>query len=187
MKTILFAFEPFGGAAVNASLEAARRWCERDDSLHLTVLPVVAGEAERIAEEALAGAQPALCLSLGEAAREPWEVRLERTYYNLDDFRIPDNAGNERRGLPIQEGGPSMQYSTLALDRLGEGAPMPVRISDDAGRFLCNRIGYFLSGYSEQLPFTFIHVPAWRPADGEALLETLVDTLSLIKARALRL
>lgn len=187
MNTTLFAFEPFGGAEVNASLEAARRWSERDSSIQLTVLPVVAGEAERIAAEALAGVQPALCLALGEAGREPWEVRLERTYYNLDDFRIPDNAGIQRRELPIQEGGPAMQYSTLGLDTLGQGAPMPVRISDDAGRFLCNRISYFLSGYHSELPFAFIHVPAWRPTDGEELLETLVETLALVKANALRL
>jgi pyroglutamyl-peptidase len=184
--TRLFAFEPFGGASVNASLEAARRWCERDDSLRLTVLPVVAGEAERLAAGALTEGLPALCLALGEATREPWEVRLERTYHNRDDFRIPDNAGMQRQGVPIEDGGPAVQYSTLELTGLGEDAPMPVRVSDDAGRFLCNRLGYFLSRSYPPLPSAFVHVPAWRPGDGEERLEMLVETLTRIKANALR-
>jgi pyroglutamyl-peptidase len=191
MRVVVFAFEPFGGESVNASLEAARRWAERDGSLKVAEVPVVAGEAERVAGEVLAGrgSNPALVLALGEAAREPWEVRLERTYHNLDDFRIPDNAGLRRERVPIAEGGPSVQYSTIDLEMvtaaLGD-VPVTVRVSDDAGRFLCNRLAYFLSKSYSHLPFTFVHLPAWRPDDGTERLDLLVDTLIQIKSSALR-
>jgi pyroglutamyl-peptidase len=149
-------------------------------------LPVVAGVAEKFAREAIERVSPELCLALGEAAPEPWEVRLERTYHNEDHFRIPDNAGNQWGPVPIEPGGAAVQYSTLDLIGLAFEAPVPVRVSDDAGRFLCNRLAYSLASSYQSLPLAFVHVPGWRPEHGAEKLGALVETLALFKGRALR-
>ena len=188
--TLITAFEPFGGASVNASLEAARRWAKLDPSLVVVELPVVAGLAEERAFAALDEVRPELYLALGEAGREPWEIRLERVYVNLDDFRIPDNAGNQWRGRPICKGEPAMHFSTLNLPALAEEAagrgPTPVRVSGDAGRFLCNRLAYAVANRGSAPLFCFVHLPAWRSGDGEERLEELVRALALVKEIALR-
>lgn len=187
---LITAFEPFGGAAVNGSLEAARLWAARDPSLALVELPVTAGLAEERAFRALEETQPELYLALGEAGRNPWEVRLEGIYVNLDDFRIPDNGGNQPRGTPIRAGGAAVHYSTVDVRSLAEElqgrTPTPVVGSGDAGRFLCNRLAYAVANRANGPRFCFVHLPAWRPADGEESLDALVQTLALVKEIALR-
>ena len=188
--TLVTAFEPFGGAAVNGSLEAARLWAERDPSLVVVELPVTAGLAEERALRALDETRPELYLALGEAPPAPWEVRLEGLYVNLDDFRIPDNGGSQRRGVPICAGGAAVHYSTVDVralaEELGGKTPAPVRASGDAGRFLCNRLAYTVANRGDAPRFCFVHLPAWRPGDGPERLSALVETLALVKEIALR-
>ena len=185
---LLTAFEPFGGAVVNTSLEAARRLAEGDDRIALAVLPVVRGAAERAALAALeglreAGTPPGLVVSLGEASRPA--VCLETAAVNRDDFPIPDNAGNEPHGEPILTDGPDVYEARLPLEALAATAgdtPVPVAISRDAGTFLCNHLAYCLSHAlaGSALPYLFIHVPAVRPGDAltiEAVAETLRGVL----------
>ena len=186
--TLISAFEPFGGASVNASLEAARLWAQADPQIALVELPVVAGAAEETALLAIDSLQPDLYLALGEAGATPWTVRLERSYFNVDDFRIPDNAGNQWRDRTIESDGPSVRYSTLDLPalaaRIAERAPMPVVVSDDAGRFLCNHLAFALARARPDLPFAFIHVPAWRPESGAERLGEIVRTLIALERAA---
>lgn len=181
VRLLLTAFEPFGGATINASLEAARRLAEADDSLALAVLPVVRGEAERTALAALrrliaAGGPPALVVSLGEASRPC--VCPERFAVNWDDFPIPDNAGNQPRGEPIVPGGPD-RYALMPPGLFPEAGatPVPVAVSEDAGTFLCNHVAYCLAHVLDPaLPYAFFHVPAARPGDtitADAIAETL--------------
>ena len=189
-NSLITAFEPFGGAAVNGSLEAARLWAARDPSLTLVELPVTAGLAEERAFRAIEETRPELYLALGEAPPKPWEIRLEGIYVNLDDFRIPDNGGNQHRATPICAGGAAVHYSTVDVRAIAEElhgkTPTPVRVSGDAGRFLCNRLGYAVANRGNGARFCFVHLPAWRPADGDASLESLVETLAKVKEIALR-
>jgi pyroglutamyl-peptidase len=188
--TLVTAFEPFDGATVNGSLEAARLWAGRDPSLALVELPVTAGLAEERAFRALEETRPELYLALGEAPPRPWEVRLEGLYVNLDDFRIPDNGGNQHRGTPICAGGAAVHYSTVDVRAIAEElqgkVPTPVRTSGDAGRFLCNRLGYAVANWGSATRFCFVHLPAWRPDDGAESLNSLVETLAKVKEIALR-
>ena len=193
---LLTAFEPFGGAAVNASLEVARLLVDADASITLAVLPVVRGEAERIALAALqslieAGTPPALVLSLGEAPRP--HVCLEAVAVNQDDFPIPDNAGNQPRGEPILPGGPDVWAATLPLEELAaelRGAtPVPVVVSRDAGTFLCNHLAYRLGRAlaASPLPYGFVHVPAVRSGGKigvDAVAQTLRALLEAARGRA---
>ena len=190
MRVLVTAFEPFGGESVNGSLEAARLWATQDSSLALVKLPVTAGLAEERAFRAIDEMKPALYLALGEAPPKPWEVRLEGLYVNLDDFRIPDNGGRQPRGVPICAGGAAVHYSTVDVRALAEElrgkAPVSVRASGDAGRFLCNRLAYAVANRGDAPRFCFVHLPAWRPGDGPERLSALVETLVQVKEIALR-
>ena len=185
------AFDPFGTALVNGSREAALRWAAREPDISLTVLPVVRGLAWRVAQTALASLPepPKLWLMLGEAGREPQTVRLEKVAINWDDFRLPDNLGAQPRDAAIIPGGPDACFSSLNVARVArelEGkTPLPVQVSLSAGAFLCNHLAY--CALQAQLPFpvAFVHVPAWRPEDGDDALEALVATLQAVKTAAL--
>jgi len=181
---LLTAFEPFGGSAVNASLEAARRLDERDPRIELLIIPVVRGAAERTLLDRLEQEpRPSLVISLGEADRRPY-VRLEKVAINWDNYRIADNAGNQPRDEMILPGGPAAHFATLPVSRIAEAltgrTPLPVIVSLSAGSFLCNRLAYVTAEYLQHdpvCPFGFVHVPAWRPDDGDGPLADLVDTL----------
>ncbi len=102
---------------------------------------------------------------LGEAGAR-FRINPERVAINVDDFRIPDNVGNQPRDEPVIEGGPVGYFSTLPIreiaDRINQ-ARIPAAISNSAGAHLCNRLFYsVMHAISiEALPTKagFIHVP----------------------------
>jgi len=199
---LILAFEPFGGAAVNASLEVARHLVSDDPGLRLVVLPVVRGEAERVALDTLraamndVGARPEAIFALGES-RGAGDVRLEKVAVNWDDFRIPDNAGNQPRDAPIRENGPAAYFATVPVAviaaRLAGKTPVPVVVSLSAGSFVCNHLAYAvldalatnvlnLSGLPPA--FAFVHVPAARLENDAAASPTprLDDIAATVRA-----
>lgn len=187
-RILLTAFEPFGGSSVNASLETATLLAGSDPSIDLVVLPVVRGDAGRIAlaclkERREAGAPPTLIVSLGEAGPE-MVVRLEKVAINWDHYRIPDNAGNQPQDTLILPDGPDAYFATLpvaeAVHRLSALTPVPITVSLSAGAFLCNHIAYVLLNHLQDrpvCPYAFVHIPSWRPEQGEEALENIVVTL----------
>ena len=189
---LLSAFEPFGGAPVNASQEVARRLsgihvpfgAGETATIETLLLPVTIGDAEQTVFDRLRnGPRPLAYLALGEAGPER-VVRLEKVYINWDDFRIPDNNGNQPRDQSIVPGGPTAYFDTLDFARTNwalEG-DIPVRtdLSLSAGAFLCNHLAYCVGHYFAQnppaaIPFGFVHVPSWRP--GEADLDAIAETV----------
>lgn len=187
---LLTGFEPYGGHAVNPSGEVARVLDGAEIAgVRITgrVLPVVhAGTAGRIAaliEETAPRAVICLGLDPGE-----WAVRLERTAANHLDFEIADNAGEILRG-PVVEGGEAARGSTLPLREIEErlrDADIPVRGSDDAGRFLCNALMYHaLAAAARRNPppaCGFIHLPFLpEQAGGEPALplEEMTEAIRL--------
>ena len=196
---LLAAFEPFGGAAVNASLLVARRLIEDDPALGLIVLPVARDQAERVllrtlAERARAETPPAVVLALGEA-RGATDVRLEKVALNWDDFRIPDNAGNQPRDQLIRADGPAAYIASLPVSeiaaQLANKTPVPVVVSLSAGSFVCNHLAYALldalatNVLDLSVPppiFGFIHVPAARPEDAGNGAPSLDDIAATLRA-----
>lgn len=195
MIILLTAFEPFGGATVNGSEAASRLLAERDERIHLVVLLVVRGEAEGKALEALAAlpAPPVFFLSLGEKKMEPPGIHLEKVAINWDDFRLPDNLGNQPCDTPIREDGPAAYFATAPVKQivsaLSGQTPVPVSVSLSAGAYLCNHLAYCMLDVLAEHPgsslYAFAHVPAWRPDQGEEALVRVVDTLQLIVDTAL--
>jgi pyroglutamyl-peptidase len=196
---LISAFEPFGSSTVNGCLEAAKRLVARNDSLELITVPVVRWEAQQpILARFQRNPLPRLYLALGEAGPEP-VVRLEKFARNRDNFRMPDNAGNTATDAKIQALGQDIYEAPFPVERIAQEltgqTPLPVIISHDAGGFLCNHLSYAIADHLALrslvplpgppiCPFCFIHVPAWRPENGEEALDAIVTTLEKILAIA---
>ena len=167
-RVMLTAFEPFDSQSINPSLEAARVMTGVEFNgaiLSVTELPVDRFRATEMIISALGKQRPDVVIMLGEAGAR-FRVTPERVAINVDDFRIPDNAGNQPRGEPVVEGGPAGYFSTLPIraitDRLLK-AHIPAAISNSAGVYLCNRIFYsvmhFIATEGLAIAAGFIHVP----------------------------
>src|ERR1700754_456707 len=126
-KVLLTAFEPFEGETVNPSLEAmlAMRGVEFPGAvLAVLELPVDRFRAVEMVSSHLRAQLPDAVIMLGLATAR-YRITPERVAINVDDYRIPDNAGNQPAGEPIIEGGPVGYLSTLPIraltDRLLRG------------------------------------------------------------------
>jgi pyroglutamyl-peptidase len=146
-RVLLSAFEPFAGESINPSLEAARQVAKVDfpDTLvRMVELPVDRLRAVELIQEEVRTRRPDVIVMLGEHGGRS-RISPERVAINVDDFRIPDNVGNQPFGEPIVEGGPVGYFSTLPIRAIVErlkSAAIPAEISDSAGTFLCNRVFY---------------------------------------------
>lgn len=167
-KLLLTAFESFAGESINPSLEAARQM-ERvdfpDTAVHVAELPVDRYRAVEMALELVHSIKPDIIIMLGEAGGR-YRVNPERVAINIDDFRIPDNSGNQPKDEPIVEGGPAAYFSTLPIRAITErivNAHIPAAISNSAGSYLCNRLFFSVMHAIavERLPVTagFMHLP----------------------------
>jgi pyroglutamyl-peptidase len=167
-RLLLTAFEPFGGEGLNPSLETARQienLTFSEAKVIVARLPVDRYKGIETALELIREQHPDIVIMLGEAGGR-YRVTPERVAINIDDFRIPDNAGNQPKDEAIIEGGPVGYFSTLPIraitDRINK-ANIPAAISNSAGAHLCNRLFYsVMHAISvEGLPAKagFIHVP----------------------------
>lgn len=146
-KLLITAFEPFGGEQINPSLEAVRQ-IEKERISNIAVLtaelPVDRYRAVDTALDVLMVNRPDIVIMLGEAGGR-YKINPERVAINVDDFRIPDNVGNQPTDEPIIEGGPAAYFSTLPIRAIAERinkANIPAAISNTAGAYLCNRLFY---------------------------------------------
>ncbi len=158
-RVLITAFEPFGGASVNTSLEVQRRLPDRIGGWQVTkvTLPVVFGRA---AEEALRHPADFIVL-LGEAGKRT-AVTPELNAKNVRNARIPDNEGHQPAQEAILPGGSNVYHTAVSVARIvadmqAEG--FEIAVSDDAGTFVCNDT-YYLVGTASRVPTVFIHVPA---------------------------
>ncbi|HEU0165118.1 MAG TPA: pyroglutamyl-peptidase I [Thermomicrobiales bacterium] len=169
MTTILLTgFEPFGGDATNPSWEAVKRVADAWDGpedLHIAELPVIFHVAGDRLRDLMREYQPDLVIATGLAGGRP-QVTPERIAINVDDARIPDNAGNDPIDAAIAEDGPAAYFSTLpikaAVAAIREQG-IPAAVSNSAGTYLCNHIFYaIMHEQAQQYPGArggFVHIP----------------------------
>jgi pyroglutamyl-peptidase len=166
MRVLLTSFEPFDQMGVNSSLEVGRALARRPPrgvELELLVLPVVAGVCVESAWNLAEQMRPDLILSLGQAAGAT-ALRLERQAVNQNDFRIPDNAGNQPRRQPIVPNGPPVRTATTFVHTAAQSlthAGLPVELSDSAGTFVCNHLFYGMLDRADRrgIQTGFVHLP----------------------------
>lgn len=188
---LLTGFEPFDKDTVNPSWEIARSLHGEEIAgarVHAVQLPCVFGEAMRVLNEALASQQPCLVISLGLAGGRS-EITPERVAINMDDARIPDNAGRQPVDTPVVDKAPAAYFSTLpikAMVRNLRNAGFPAAVSNTAGTFVCNHVFYALMHRLARRAAPgvrggFIHVPALpeqaaqNPGMASMALKTQID------------
>ncbi|HET8794748.1 MAG TPA: pyroglutamyl-peptidase I [Arthrobacter sp.] len=188
-KILLTGFEPFGGQSINPSWQAvqlaAAELTNAGYAVRTIELPCVFGESARILGGALNEERPDLILCVGQAGGRG-RLSLERIAINVDDARIPDNAGNSPVDSAVVDGGPAAYFSTLPIKaslrellRMGVAA----EISQSAGTYVCNHVFYALMhelqrGVHSGAKGGFVHIP-FAP---EQVLDSSVASMEITTA-----
>ncbi len=162
-RVLLTGFEPFDGDVLNPSWEVARAL---DGGLVTALrLPCEFGRAKDILWQALDGGHFDVLLSLGLAGNRP-DVTVERIAINVDDARIPDNAGQQPVDVPVVPGAPAAYWSGLPIKRMVaavRAAGVPASVSQTAGTFVCNHVFYAGAHWAATrqpgLRVGFMHLP----------------------------
>lgn len=162
---LITGFEPFQQEPINPSWEAVAALPSDIGPWHLEKLrlPTVFGQAAELALARAAVLKPQAILSLGQAGgREA--VTPEVVAVNLQDARIPDNAGNQPQGEPIVPAGWDGYFTTLPVRSLAQQAAekgFPCRLSYSAGTYVCNDVFYRLLHHYKptETRVGLIHVP----------------------------
>lgn len=169
MKTVLLTgFEPFDGQAINPSEEVAREINDATIARHKVVgalLPCVFGAAIKELKHQIKLHHPAFVLCLGQAGGRA-EITPERVAINVDDARIPDNAGQQPVDRPVVKDGPAAYFSTLPIKAIVHELrrrEIPAAVSQSAGTFVCNHVFYGLMHelalHRPTVRGGFIHIP----------------------------
>jgi pyroglutamyl-peptidase len=90
--------------------------------------------------------KPVLVICVGQAGGRTG-ISVERVAINVDDARIPDNAGKSPIDDPIVKRGPVGYWSSLPIKAIVlalREAGLPAEVSQSAGTFVCNHVFYGL-------------------------------------------
>jgi pyroglutamyl-peptidase len=194
---LLTGFDPFGGESLNPSWQAVQSLHHKRIAGHRVVaaqLPTVFDASLRELARLLGEHRPALVICVGQAGGRG-AISLERVAINVNDARIPDNAGAQPVDTPVVADGPSAYFTSLpvkAMLQALQGAGLPAEVSQTAGTFVCNHVFYGLMhelatrrGF-KRCRGGFVHVP-WLPGQGQPNMATedLVRGLRVAIAAAL--
>lgn len=165
---LLTGFEPFGGEAINSSWLAARHAAEllREQGREAVAVevPCVFGRSVEAVEDAIDRYRPEIVMCVGQAGGRE-KISVERIAINVDDARIPDNAGCQPIDEPVAADGPTAYFSTLPIKACREAVAalgIPAEVSQTAGTYVCNHIFYGLMHHlapRADIRGGFIHVP----------------------------
>lgn len=167
MKLLITGFDPFGGEKTNPAIEAVKRLPAAIAGATVVPLeiPTVFGTCAEVVRQAIITERPDVVLSVGQAGGRS-ALTLERIAINLDDGRIPDNAGFQPVDQPIQPNGPAAYFTQLPVKAMAQAirqAGLPSHVSTTAGTYVCNHIMYQVQHLRAtefpQLQAGFIHIP----------------------------
>lgn len=160
-------FEPFGGEQINVSWQVAQALdgqCIAVCTVQALCLPCVFGQSLQVLQGALQAVNPAVVLALGQAAGR-CELSVERVAINVDDARIPDNAGAQPVDQPVIAGAPDAYFSRLPIKAIVAAlreAGLPASVSQSAGTFVCNHVFFGLMHAlrrRRRVRAGFVHLP----------------------------
>ena len=160
-KVLLTGFEPFGTATSNPSGEIVKQIS--GDNIVTAILPVTyAQSAERLLS-LINQHNPDVVLCLGQAEGRT-QITPEKVAINLDDARLPDNAGVQRSDVKILDDGPDAYFTSLPIKEMvdaAKAAGVPASVSLSAGAFLCNHVFYVAQNNfaGTKVRSGFVHVP----------------------------
>lgn len=170
MKILLTAFEPFGGEEINPALEALK--LVKDEICGAQIIkcrvPVVRCQSVETVRAAMEAVRPDAVLCIGQAGGRSG-LTPERVAINMDDYRIPDNEGNQPIDELVFPDGENAYFSGLpikAMVKKIQEAGVPACVSNTAGTYVCNHLMYgVLYHIAKSFPEMrggFVHVPFIR-------------------------
>ena len=116
-------------------------------------------------EKAIEEHNPDVILSIGQAGGR-FDISIERVGINLDDFRIPDNEGNQTIDEPIFPDGENAYFVNLPVKAMVKNVQkneIPASVSYTAGTFVCNHVLYgtlyLVNKKYKGKKAGFIHIP----------------------------
>ncbi|NUT92711.1 MAG: pyroglutamyl-peptidase I [Saccharothrix sp.] len=171
MKVVLTGFEPFGGDHTNPSWDAVQQVIPTGYELVTAELPCSFEQSIPALRALVVEHRPDVVICVGQAGGRS-AITPERVAINLDDARIPDNAGFQPIDEPVVPDGPAAYFTTLPVKACVAAlreAGIPAAVSHTAGTFVCNHIFYGLMHLvATEHPNTragFVHVP-YAPDQG---------------------
>ena len=192
-------FEPFGGEDVNPSWEICGRLPAAIGRARVRTLrvPTRFRRAIEVVTGAIVEHEPRLVILLGQAGGRAC-LSVERVAINVDDARIPDNAGARPVDEPVAPSGPAAYFATVPVKAMAAAireAGVPAEVSNSAGTFVCNHLFYgvlhFMASTGRPARAGFIHVP-WldsqavaRPGEPAMALATMARGVEAAIAAAL--
>src|SRR5688572_11128649 len=144
-RILVTGFDAFGGHTINPSWQAVQALDGFEIDGHRVVaaqIPTQFGLSLRVLNELIDSYRPALVLCTGQAGGRA-ALSLERIAINVNDARIPDNAGAQPIDTPVVAGGPDAYFTNLPIKAmlaslLDEG--INADVSQTAGTFVCNHV-----------------------------------------------
>lgn len=149
MKVLVTAFKPFNKNSNNFSMEVLN-YIEGVDKV---VLDVLYDESFNELKKSYDLNQYDLIIAMGEARMRD-ELTLEVCATNISSCSLPDNNNIVKNEEVIINNGPKCLKTGLNVSRLEND----IKISNYAGKFVCNNIYYHLL-YEYQDKALFIHIP----------------------------
>lgn len=160
-------FEPFDGEKTNPSWEICRQLGSEIAGMRVEtcLVPCEFRRAIKVVAAAIERVHPTFVLCLGQAGGRQ-RLGVERVAINVDDARIPDNAGAQPIDEFIAANGPPAYFASLPVKAMAiamRAAGVPTEVSNSAGTFVCNHLMYgvlhYLTESGHRARAGFIHVP----------------------------
>lgn len=167
MKILVTGFDPFGGEKINPAIEAVKLLPEQiaDAEIIKLEIPTIFNKSAVIVKQAIKKEKPNYVLNVGQAGGRR-ALTPERVAININDGSIPDNAGYQPIGEPIQADGPAAYFTQLPIKTMVQAirqAGVPAAVSNTAGTYVCNHIFYQVQYMRDKefpnLKAGFIHIP----------------------------
>ena len=166
-KVVITCFEPFGGRATNASKEVVSLLT----GYQIKELPVSWSKISSKLDEILSN-EPDYLFLIGEA-RSYKEITIEKTAHNISNGK--DNEGVSRDNEPIIASDIEEKHTLFDLSKLS------YRISDNAGKYLCNYTYYLALSKAKDCKVLFIHLPYIEESGANSLASLKNDLLNIIE------
>lgn len=171
-------FTPFDGRTINSSWVAARAIQDSYSSIELDVLelPVVWGAPLRLLKARCEQSVPDIIVSMGEG--KPGWFEIETVARNFRKAR-KDNNSDFPPASTIKAGGPENHFPNAPCEEFRQklAEKFPIKLSDDAGSFLCEETLYSLEelrlGNNVLKMTLFVHLPPYGTVlnDGETVCD----------------
>lgn len=187
MKILITGFDPFGSETINPSYEAVKSLPDFINGVEIIKkqVPTVAYKSIEMVIGYIEEYDVDVVINVGQAGGR-FNITLEKVAINLNDFRIPDNEGNQPINQAIDEEGDTAYFATIPINAMVvkmKEAFVPASISYTAGTFVCNHLMYGVLNYIHQnnldIKAGFIHIPYMNEQviDKNSMAAMSLDTL----------